>query len=53
LPGVEARFAPEDVLARRTAFASDWRDDRQVQWATDVGVDLLRGWGRLVGERVV
>jgi pyruvate/2-oxoglutarate dehydrogenase complex dihydrolipoamide dehydrogenase (E3) component len=53
LPGVEARFAPEAVLTRRTAFASNWRDDGQFRWAQRAGVEVVRGWGRLVAERVV
>src|SRR5699024_3474532 len=39
----------DEVLARRTAFTSDWNDDGQVEWLESVGVDLLRGHGRLMG----
>lgn len=41
------------VLARRDAFASDWKDDGQVEWLRGAGIDLVRGHGRLVGEREV
>ncbi|WP_327070738.1 dihydrolipoyl dehydrogenase family protein [Kitasatospora sp. NBC_01302] len=41
------------VLARREAFVSDLRDDGQVAWLKSAGIDLVRGWGRLVGERRV
>lgn len=41
------------VLRSRDAFASSWEDDGQVSWLDSVGVDLLRGHGRLAGERVV
>jgi dihydrolipoamide dehydrogenase len=41
------------TLARRTKFTSDWNDDSQVQWATSKSIDVLRGSGRLTGERAV
>ncbi|WP_431677760.1 dihydrolipoyl dehydrogenase family protein [Kitasatospora sp. KL5] len=41
------------VLARRDAFADHWNDDDQVAWLDGVGIDLVRGHGRLVGERAV
>ncbi|MGW2253065.1 dihydrolipoyl dehydrogenase family protein [Kitasatospora sp. NPDC001660] len=47
------RLDPVAVLARRDSFASHWRDDGQVQWLRDTGVELVRGHGRLAGVRTV
>ncbi|MBL3687648.1 NAD(P)/FAD-dependent oxidoreductase [Leucobacter zeae] len=41
------------VLARRDAFASDWDDAGQADWLRGAGVDLVRGHGRVDGERRV
>ncbi|MDJ0343561.1 NAD(P)/FAD-dependent oxidoreductase [Streptomyces sp. H10-C2] len=41
------------VLARRDDFASHWKDDGQASWLESVGVDLVRGQGRLDGPRQV
>ncbi|MDI5962140.1 dihydrolipoyl dehydrogenase family protein [Streptantibioticus silvisoli] len=41
------------VLERRDAFASHWKDDGQVSWLESAGIDLVRGHGRLDGERRV
>jgi pyruvate/2-oxoglutarate dehydrogenase complex dihydrolipoamide dehydrogenase (E3) component len=41
------------VLERRTRFTHGWRDDAQVQWLREAGIDLVRGHGRLAGERQV
>jgi dihydrolipoamide dehydrogenase len=53
LPGVTAGFDPAAVLARRDGFTSDWRDDGQRKWAERAGITVLRGTGRLTGERAV
>lgn len=42
-----------EALARRDELASNWDDAPQVQWVQSVGVHLIRGHGRLAGERVV
>ena len=39
------------VLARRDDIAADWKDDAQVEWLEGAGGILVRGRGRLVGER--
>lgn len=41
------------VLDRRDAFTSHWQDDGQVAWLDSAGIDLVRGHGRLSGERKV
>jgi pyruvate/2-oxoglutarate dehydrogenase complex dihydrolipoamide dehydrogenase (E3) component len=48
-----ARLEPAEVLARRDSFAHDWKDDGQVAWLDSAKVDLVRGHGRLAGERLV
>ncbi|MFF2748788.1 dihydrolipoyl dehydrogenase family protein [Kitasatospora sp. NPDC058048] len=47
------RLDPAAVLARRNSFASDWKDDGQVRWLRDTGIELVRGHGRLAGVRTV
>ncbi|MGK9148746.1 NAD(P)/FAD-dependent oxidoreductase [Plantibacter flavus] len=44
---------PVKVLARRDSFTSDWSDAGQVSWLEGAGIDLVRGHGRLTGEREV
>lgn len=41
------------VLARRTSFTHDWDDESQVDWVKGAGIELLRGFGRLTGEKRV
>src|SRR6202046_2896889 len=41
------------VLARRTKFTQSWKDASQVEWLKNAKVTLLRGHGRLGGERTV
>jgi pyruvate/2-oxoglutarate dehydrogenase complex dihydrolipoamide dehydrogenase (E3) component len=48
-----ARLDPAGVLARRDTFTHDWKDDGQVEWLNGAKIDLVRGHGRLTGERVV
>ncbi|CAN5348638.1 NAD(P)/FAD-dependent oxidoreductase [soil metagenome] len=52
----EAVTGPLDVAAtlrRRDGFTSHWRDDSQVEWAEAQGIAVLRGSGRITGERTV
>jgi dihydrolipoamide dehydrogenase len=44
---------PHAVLARRTLFTNAWKDDSQVEWLKSAQVKLVRGHGRLAGERIV
>ncbi|HLU60440.1 MAG TPA: NAD(P)/FAD-dependent oxidoreductase [Pseudonocardia sp.] len=53
LPGTTAEFDPQAVLARRDSFTGGWNDEGQVEWATGAGIRVLRGTGRIVGERTV
>ena len=50
---IGARLDPPAVLARRDSFAHDWKDDGQVEWLKNAGIDLVRGPGRITGDRVV
>lgn len=42
-----------EVLARRDWFVAEWSDAGQVKWLHSAGIDLVRGHGRLSGEREV
>jgi dihydrolipoamide dehydrogenase len=58
LPGVASLVGHagpdvEAVLARRDAIVHHLDDDSQVQWALTTGIDVVRGYGRLAGERTV
>lgn len=44
---------PGPVLARRDSFAAHWDDAGQVRWLEGAGIELIRGHGRLTGERQV
>ncbi|MCA1783870.1 MAG: NAD(P)/FAD-dependent oxidoreductase [Intrasporangiaceae bacterium] len=43
----------DKVLESRDAFTSNWDDKGQVDWLEGAGVTLIRGRGRLVGEKAV
>jgi dihydrolipoamide dehydrogenase len=56
VPGVRLSRPPLDVprvLARRDEVIHDLDDSAQLPWLKDNGVELLRGQGRLEGERRV
>jgi pyruvate/2-oxoglutarate dehydrogenase complex dihydrolipoamide dehydrogenase (E3) component len=57
LPGVAASVTGgvdvEAALARRDEFTHHHDDSGQVEWARGVGIDVVRGWGRLAGEKTV
>jgi pyruvate/2-oxoglutarate dehydrogenase complex dihydrolipoamide dehydrogenase (E3) component len=44
---------PSAVFARRDAVVHDWDDASQLEWATGAGIEVVRGHGRLSGERRV
>jgi pyruvate/2-oxoglutarate dehydrogenase complex dihydrolipoamide dehydrogenase (E3) component len=56
-PGAaEAVTRPLDAVAafaQRDYMTSGWRDDGQAAWLEDNGITLIRGTGRLTGERTV
>lgn len=53
LPGTTAEFDPLAVLARRDQITHGWDDSGQVDWAESAGIRVIRGHGRLTGERTV
>src|SRR6266545_1746289 len=56
-PGAaEAVTGPIDVaaaLAQRDYMTSDWSDRTQTPWLDEMGIELVRGHGRLAGDRAV
>jgi pyruvate/2-oxoglutarate dehydrogenase complex dihydrolipoamide dehydrogenase (E3) component len=52
-PAVTGGVDVDATLATRDAFSSDWDDKYQVQWVESTGTTLIRGHGRLVGDRSV
>jgi dihydrolipoamide dehydrogenase len=52
-PAVKGPLDVAAVLAHRDRMAAHWKDDDQVEWIKSVGIDLVRGHGRLTGEREV
>ncbi|HEV2796426.1 MAG TPA: NAD(P)/FAD-dependent oxidoreductase [Nocardioides sp.] len=54
LQGVStAQVDPKELLARRDYWVSDYDDSGQETWADGAGLAVVRGSGRLVGERTV
>ncbi|MGH8909234.1 MAG: dihydrolipoyl dehydrogenase family protein [Egibacteraceae bacterium] len=57
VPGAARAAAdPVDVaaaLAWRDRLTGGWRDGGQLHWLAERGIELIRGHGRLAGERVV
>ncbi|MFC8796789.1 dihydrolipoyl dehydrogenase family protein [Promicromonospora sp. NPDC057138] len=54
-PGLSDPGAPDvaAVLARRDEVTKDWDDAGQASWVESAGLTLVRGHGRLAGERLV
>lgn len=50
---VTGRLDTRAVMERRDSFASHWDDAGQVEWLAGAGITLIRGHGRLAGERRV
>ncbi len=54
LPGVStAHVAPKALLERRDHWVSHYDDSAQVSWAEGAGIAVVRGDGRIAGEREV
>jgi pyruvate/2-oxoglutarate dehydrogenase complex dihydrolipoamide dehydrogenase (E3) component len=57
MPGVEQMLSGlvdvDAVLTRRDEFTHHHDDSGQVRWATDHGIEVVRGHGRLAGEKSV
>ncbi|MCZ0859571.1 NAD(P)/FAD-dependent oxidoreductase [Actinomyces israelii] len=54
LTGLEAaRISVPGLLERRDTWVSRYDDAGQVFWAASAGIDVIRGWARLDGERRV
>jgi hypothetical protein len=52
-PAVKGPLDVDAVLTHRNRMSADWKDEGQVEWIKSAGIDLLRGHGRLTGEREV
>lgn len=50
---VTGKLDAQAVLARRDDFVANWNDSGQVKWLNKSKIELLRGRGRLTGERQV
>jgi pyruvate/2-oxoglutarate dehydrogenase complex dihydrolipoamide dehydrogenase (E3) component len=50
---VTGRIDVAAALAQRDYMTSDWNDSGALPWLEGEGIDLLRGHGRLAGERAV
>jgi pyruvate/2-oxoglutarate dehydrogenase complex dihydrolipoamide dehydrogenase (E3) component len=50
---VTGHLDADAALARRDYMTSDWHDDGQLPWLEGKGIELVRGTGRLAGERAV
>ncbi|MGC8512079.1 MAG: dihydrolipoyl dehydrogenase family protein [Acidimicrobiales bacterium] len=44
---------PAATFATRDSFTGNWDDSGQVPWLEEHGIELVRGTGRLAGERTV
>ncbi|WP_158865783.1 dihydrolipoyl dehydrogenase family protein [Leifsonia sp. AG29] len=50
---VSGELDVEAILRRRDRLVHDWSDQSQVDWVDSTGISLMRGHGRIAGERVV
>lgn len=52
-PAVAGGVDVAAALRRRNEVVHEWNDAGQVEWLASAGIDLVRGHGRLTGEREV
>src|SRR3954470_4058925 len=52
-PAVKGDLDVEETLARRSSFTGDGDDAGQAKWVEGAGITLIRGTGRLDGEKTV
>ncbi len=52
-PAVTGEVDAEATFAIRDRFTSDWDDTGSLPWLTDRGIEVIRGAGRLTGERTI
>src|SRR5579862_3692947 len=50
---ITGKLSAADVFKRRDSFVSNWNDSDQAKWLESARIDLIRGHGRLAGERKV
>ena len=50
---ITGRLDTAAAFARRDYMTAGWRDDGQLRWLESKGIALIRGTGRLTGERAV
>ena len=50
---VTGELDPAETFLRRDGITHHWDDSSQVEWAEGAGIDVVRGAGRLVGDREV
>jgi dihydrolipoamide dehydrogenase len=53
VPGVSAELDIAAAFAQRDYMTSSWSDEGQLPWLHEHGISLIRGDGRLDGERAV
>jgi len=53
LEAVNGRIDAAAAFAQRDYMTSNWTDDGQARWLNEIGATLVRGHGRLAGERAV
>jgi pyruvate/2-oxoglutarate dehydrogenase complex dihydrolipoamide dehydrogenase (E3) component len=50
---VTGKLDADAALAQRDYMTNNWNDDTQTPWLNEMGIELVRGRGRISGERTV